>query len=308
MAAELSVTRLAGSLGAQIHGISLSTPSPTQIEQIQQLLLEHLVLFFPGQHLKPADHIAFGRHFGELEAHPNLDNPFSKDYPEIFELAASHGGLADEWHSDITFAEHPSVMSILNMIECPSVGGDTMWANAYAAYEALSAPLRDLCDGLTALHDAAPHGKRELTFIHPVVRIHPVTQRKSLFVNEHFTRRIVEMSHQESNLLLDYLTRWVASPRFTVRYRWSAGTLAMWDNRCTQHFVLSDFDEQRVIQRVTILGDTPTSNTAPRWEPFSRTENVGATSRYDSQLNKHLGRGGMTLESNARQWADKRAS
>ncbi len=305
MHSETSITRLAGSLGAEVRGISLAEPSAADIVRVKDLLAEHMVLFFPGQHLKPAQHIALGSHFGVLEAHPNLDNPFSREYPEIFELAASHGGLADEWHSDISFSEHPSIMSILNMIQCPSVGGDTMWANANAAYEALSAPMRDLCDGLTALHDAAPHGKRQITYIHPVVRIHPVTRKRCLFVNEHFTRRIVEMSHQESNLLLDYLTRWVASPRFTVRYRWSTGTIAMWDNRCTQHFVLSDFDEQRIIQRVTILGDTPASPTAPRWEPYTRTENVGATSRYDSQLNRHLGRDAMTLESNARQWAEK---
>jgi len=303
MANKLSITRLAGSLGAEIRGVSLGQPEPEVLEQVSAALLEHLVLFFPEQHLTPEQHIAFGRHFGKLEAHPNLNNPFTKDYPEIFELAASHGGLADEWHSDITFEKHPSIMSILNMIQAPAVGGDTMWASAYAAYEALSAPLRDLCDGLTALHDAAPHGRRDMTFIHPVVRVHPVTGRKSLFVNEHFTRRIVEMSHQESAHLLDYLTRWVATPRFTVRYRWQSGTVAMWDNRCTQHFVLSDFDEQRIIQRVTIVGDTPEAASPPRWAPFVRTENVGATSRYDNQLQRTLGKQVATLEDNAKEAA-----
>jgi len=303
MANKLSITRLAGSLGAEIRGVSLGQPGPELLEQVSAALLEHLVLFFPEQHLTPEQHIAFGRHFGSLEAHPNLNNPFTKDYPEIFELAASHGGLADEWHSDITFEEHPSIMSILNMIQAPAVGGDTMWASAYAAYEALSAPLRDLCDGLTALHDAAPHGRRDMTFIHPVVRVHPVTGRKSLFVNEHFTRRIVEMSHQESAHLLDYLTRWVATPRFTVRYRWQSGTVAMWDNRCTQHFVLSDFDEQRIIQRVTIVGDNPEAASPPRWAPFVRTENVGATSRYDNQLQRTLGKQVATLEDNAKEAA-----
>jgi len=301
MANEISITRLAGSLGAEVRGVSLADPPSTLIEQVSDALLEHLVLFFPDQHLTPEQHIAFGRHFGTLEAHPHLNNPFSKDYPEIFELAASHGGLADEWHSDITFAKHPSIMSVLNMIQAPSVGGDTMWASAYAAYEALSAPLRDLCDGLTALHDAAPHGRRDMTFIHPVVRVHPVTGRKCLFVNEHFTRRIVELSHQESAHLLEYLTRWVASPRFTVRYRWQTGTLAMWDNRCTQHFVLSDFNEQRIIQRVTIVGDTPEPATPPRWAPYVRTENVGATSRYDNQLQKTLGQLTRSLEDNAKE-------
>ncbi|MFK7965943.1 MAG: TauD/TfdA dioxygenase family protein [Burkholderiaceae bacterium] len=300
MTSDLSITRLSGSLGAEVRGVSLKQPASDLIEQITEALLEHLVLFFPEQHLSPEQHVAFGRHFGTLEAHPNLNNPFTKDYPEIFELAASHGGLADEWHSDITFEKHPSIMSILNMIQAPAVGGDTMWASAYAAYEALSAPLRDMCDGLTALHDAAPHGRRDMTYIHPVVRVHPVTGRKCLFVNEHFTRRIVELSHQESEHLLAYLIRWVATPRFTVRYRWQAGTVAMWDNRCTQHFVLSDFDEQRIIQRVTIVGDTPEGAVSPRWSPYVRTENVGATSRYDNQLQKALGKRAATLEDNAK--------
>jgi taurine dioxygenase len=190
------------------------------------------------------------------------------------------------------------MMSILNMIECPAVGGDTMWANTAAAYDALSAPLRDLCDGLTALHDATPHGKPETNAIHPVVRTHPVTGRKSLFVNEHFTRRIVELSHEESELLLGHLARWIVQPRFCVRYRWQNGTIAIWDNRCTQHFVVGDFDEQRIIQRVTVMGDKPESEEAPRWEPYTRQQVVGATSRYDQQLNEALGREALTLESN----------
>ncbi|MGI9319146.1 MAG: TauD/TfdA dioxygenase family protein [bacterium] len=298
MNTELQINRLSGSLGAEIHGLGLVDAGEEEVATIKTLLLEHQVLFFPDQFLSVDDHVSFGRHFGDLESHPHLNNPFTA-HPEIFELAASHGGVADEWHSDITFQSHPSILSILNMVKCPEVGGDTLWASASAAYEALSAPLQNLCDGLTALHDAAPHGKPEITAIHPVVRIHPDTGRKSLFVNEHFTRRIVEMSHRESKMLLEYLVAWVASPRFSVRYRWNEGAIAIWDNRCTQHFVLSDFDQQRVIQRVTIAGDIPESDEAPRWEPFVRTEKQGATSRYDQQLNDHLGRQVITLESNA---------
>lgn len=293
------VKRLSGSLGAEVHGFALADVDTLQIAAIRKLLLEHQVLFFPQQFLDTDQHVAFGRHFGVLESHPNLQNPFTR-HSEIFELAASHGGVADEWHSDISFQPSPSILSVLNMIKCPEVGGDTMWASTYAAYESLSAPLRDLCDGLTALHDAAPHNKPEITAVHPVVRIHPETGRKSLFVNEHFTRRIVELSHQESRLLLDYLVRWVASPRFTVRYRWSEGTIAIWDNRCTQHFVLNDFNEERIIQRVTVTGDSPASDCAPQWEPWVRSENVAATSRYDQQLNDHLGRQVVTLASNAK--------
>lgn len=294
---KLSVTRLAGSLGAEIQGLPLQNLGGDQVETIKDLLHEHLVLFFPEQFLDIDAHVALGQHFGPLDSHPNLNNPFTK-HDQVFELAASHGGLADEWHSDISFSPNPSVMSILNMIECPAVGGDTMWASAYAAYEALSPPMQDLCEGLTALHDAAPHGSPEISTIHPVVRLHAVTGRKALFVNQHFTRRIVEMSHEESKVLLEYLIRWIASPRFTVRYRWQQGTIAMWDNRCTQHFVLSDFSEQRVIQRVTVMGDTPEGAAAPRWEPYVRTETMGATSRYDQQLSDYFGREIVTLGSN----------
>lgn len=291
------VTRLSGSLGAEVRGLPLKDTDSEQAAIVRDLLMEHQVLFFPDQHLTVDQHIAFGRYFGELEGHPNLDNPFS-DQPEIFELVATRGGIADEWHSDITFQKQPSVMAILNMVKCPEVGGDTMWSNMVKAYDELSAPLQEMCEGLTALHDATPHGKPESMTIHPVVRVHPVTRRKSLFVNEHFTRRIVELSHEESDHLLAYLTRWATNPRFTVRYRWSEGTIAMWDNRCTQHYVLNDFDEERIIQRVTVMGDEPEAASPPRWEPYVRDRHAGASSRYDRQLNKFLRRKEEGLEVN----------
>ncbi len=297
MTQEIQVVRQSGSLGAEIRGVALAGAGASLAETVSDLLTEHLVLFFPKQHLSESEHLAFARNFGALEGHPNLNNPFSESN-EIFELAATQGGIADEWHSDITFAEHPSILSILNMVRCPEVGGDTMWANMYKAYEELSEPLRELCEGLTALHDADPHGKADQTSIHPVVRVHPVTGRKSLFVNEHFTRRIVELSHEESRMLLGYLTRWVANPRFTVRYRWSEGTIAMWDNRCTQHFVINDFDEERVIQRATVMGDIPQAARPPRFPPHVRSGKAGASSRHDRQLNRHLGRIEQNLESN----------
>ena len=297
MLETLSVNRLAGSLGAEITGVDLSTLSGSDVSVIEQLLYEHLVLFFPGQSLNTDQHVAFGGLFGPLDSHPNLANPFNR-HPQVFELAASHGGVADEWHSDLSFSANPSVMSILNMIECPAVGGDTLWASTYAAFESLSPPLQALCEGLTALHDATPHGQPEVCAIHPVVRIHPVTKRRSLFVNEHFTRRIVQLSHEESQCLLTYLTQLIASHRFTVRYKWRKGTIAMWDNRCTQHYVLSDFHEQRIINRVTVMGDVPEGSCKPKWEPYVRARNSGATSRYDSQLNNVLNREVITLESN----------
>jgi len=285
---SLEVTRLSGSLGAEIRGIRLAEAGPPDAEQIESLLAEHLVLFFPDQHLTPDEHVAFGRLFGKLEAHPNLS--MDTERPEFFELRAEGGAgaIADEWHSDLSCEASPSVLAILHMKKCPAFGGDTLWANMYKAYDELSPPLKELCEGLTALHDASPHYKPENRAIHPVVRIHPVTRRKSLFVNEHFTRRIVELSHAESDVLLRYLTRWASSTRFTVRYHWTEGTIAMWDNRCTQHHVLNDFEGERVIQRVTVMGDDPQGVGAPRWEPFRAA--ASAANWHDGPLRTFLSR------------------
>ena len=285
--ADWTVTRLAGALGAEIHGPNISNISAEEIEAIKALLLEHLVIFLPDQSPSQLDHVAFGRHFGTLEGHPNL-NKDSNALPEIFELQASAGGVADEWHTDLTFQEKPALMSILHMVTCPATGGDTMWTSLYAAYDELSEPMKMLCDNLTALHDALPHNHPEQTAIHPVVRVHPLTGRKALYVNEHFTRRIVEMNATESEALLAYLTRWVTHPRFTIRYHWQPGTIGIWDNRCTQHFVLNDFAGERVIQRVTVMGDEVEAANPPRFEPWIRDGRLSATSRHDRQLYMHL--------------------
>ena len=284
---ELQVTRLTGALGAEVGGLSLAKVNHADVGTIEDLLTEHLVLFFPDQHLSAHEHLAFGRHFGPIGGHPNKTHENLSDHPEIFEQSTlqSGGRVAEEWHSDLSCEAEPSVMAILQMQECPAVGGDTMWANMYLAFEELSPPMRELCEGLTALHDAHTHNRSDKMTVHPVVRVHPVTGRKSLFVNEVFTRRIVEMSAAESDVLLTYLTRWATSPRFTVRYHWSKGTVAMWDNRCTQHSVLNDFGEVRVAQRVTVMGDKPVGN-QPRWEPFVQpNRSVG---RHDRQLRDFL--------------------
>lgn len=269
-----------------MRGVDIARADAKDVERIKALLLEHLVLFFPDQSMSIDEHVAFGRHFGQLEGHPNLKNPFT-DHPELFELAASHGGTADEWHTDLTFQEEPALLSILRMVKCPPTGGDTLWSSLYAAYEGLSAPMRDLCDGLTALHDATPHKRPDRVAVHPVVRVHPQTERRALYVNEHFTRRIVELCAAESDTLLHYLTNHVKSPQFTVRYRWSENTVAIWDNRCTQHAVLNDFDSERIIQRVTVTGDRPVGN-PPRWSPAIRTDRISAATRHDWQLYSYL--------------------
>ena len=284
---DWKVTRLAGALGAEITGFNLAGASGQDIDKVKALLLEHKVIFFPGQSIDIEEHVALGRQFGQIESHPNLKNPFTQ-HPEVFELAATHGGVADEWHTDITFQESPSMMSILHMVKCPEVGGDTMWTSLSQAYDELSDPMRSLCEGLSALHDAHPHNRPQDMAVHPVVRVHPETGAKALYVNEHFTRRIVEMNATESRVILDYLTEWVKSPRFTVRYKWTPGTIAFWDNRCTQHFVLNDFEGERIIQRVTVMGDVVKGAAAPQWEPWVRDGRASATTRLDRQLNSYM--------------------
>ena len=281
------VRRLAGALGAEVHGPDIGNVSPEDIEAIKSILLEHMVIFLPDQSPTVEAHINFGRHFGDLEGHPNLSSDTGLP-PELFQLQASEGGVADEWHTDLTFQEQPALMSILHMVECPDTGGDTLWTSLYAAYDELSDPMKSMCNGLTALHDALPHNRPEEMTIHPVVRVHPATGKKALYVNEHFTRRIVEMSSTESEMLLSYLTRWVSHPRFTVRYHWRPGTIGIWDNRCTQHCVLNDFEGERIIQRVTVVGDQVEGNGAPQWQPWLRDGRLSATSRHDRQLYMHL--------------------
>ena len=282
-----TVRRLTAALGAEITGIRLAEADAADAAEITRLLHEHKVIFFPDQHMSADEHIAFGRHFGQLEGHPNLKERTPEDHPELFRLAASEGGIADEWHTDLTFLEQPALMSILNMKICPEVGGDTMWSSLTAAYDGLSAPLQDLCDGLSALHDAHPHDRADRMHIHPVVRTDPETGKKALYVNEHFTRRIVEMSGQESDHLLAYLTNWVKQPPFTVRYHWTAGTIGIWDNRFTQHYVVNDFVGERVIERVTVMGDrVPAAK--PRWKPYPETAGLSAMTRHDRQLIRHM--------------------
>lgn len=282
-----TVRRLAGVIGAEITGPDVRNPTAETIAGIRELLLEHLVIFLPDQAPSPTEHVNFARHFGTLEGHPNLGGGEGLP-PEIFQLSASEGGIADEWHTDITFEASPPLMSVLHLVKCPEYGGDTMWSSLYAAYDALSAPMKALCEGLTALHDALPHNRPDKMTIHPVVRRHPETGRKALYVNSHFTRRIVELRAAESDLLLGYLTRWIASERFTVRYQWRPGSIGIWDNRCTAHYVLNDFVGERVIQRATIMGDRVEGAAAPRWQPAVGVERLSAANRHDQQLFNYL--------------------
>jgi taurine dioxygenase len=295
MSSIMLARKLTPTIGAEVTNFNITTATSNDIQQLKQLLLESHVLFLPNQpaSMSVEDHINFGRNFGVLQGHPNLSKAVNESYPEIFELRASKGGVANEWHTDLTFQKNPAKMSILRMLKCPTVGGDTMWCNLEAAFQALSKPMQDLLEKLTALHDAHPHNKPEVTAIHPVVRVHPQTGRKSLYVNEHFTRRIVELTQPESKTILEWLTKHIADPRFNIRYQWTPNTIAIWDNTCTQHCVLNNFDgEERHIQRVTIAGDVVvgSNKNLPIYKPSLSGIRAGAQSRHDRQLFLHYKR------------------
>jgi taurine dioxygenase len=263
---ELDVRPLTGSCGAEVHGVDLTTLDAEEWDAMYSACLEHLVLFFPGQSLDADAHVALGRRFGEPEIHPFITKR-DDDHPEIVVLDTVGRG-ADLWHTDVTFSPTPPMASILQMIVNPPRGGDTIFTNQYLALETLSDPMRDLLEGLTAVHTAAVFGHREQEATHPVVRTHPDTGRKSLFVNRTFTSHIVELRREESDALLGQLYAWSEQPAFQCRYRWDLGTVGIWDNRCTQHYAIPDYSERRVIERVTVIGDAPRGGPA-RWAPFT---------------------------------------
>jgi taurine dioxygenase len=272
------VTPASGALGAEVRGVDFEELSDAHFKRLHALLLEYLVLFFPdAADLSPGAHKAFGRRFGELEIHPFL--PKLDGHPEIVVLDSDQGAKADVWHTDVTFSPSPPIASILQIVRCPPSGGDTMWSNQYLAYEAVSQPLRDLLDGLTALHQFThPDGSFRSEAEHPMVREHPETGRRSLYVNRMFTTRIPQLSRGESDLLLNRLFALSERPERTCRYRWVPGAMALWDNRATQHFAVNDYTERRLGQRVTILGDKPQGN-EPRWAHHTDTESIAAVTR-----------------------------
>ena len=277
----LTVRPLAGALGAEIAGVDLARPlDDATFAEIHAALLDHLVIFFRDQRLTPEQHIAFGKRFGELHVHPYIPN--LEGYPEIIKLRSAENGpgemayQSNTWHTDLTYSAEPPLASILYGVVVPEAGGDTMWNNLYAAYENLSPTFRNLVDGRTAVHnivtsmpadfmeqDWAPNQLKRLQEMtppveHPVVRTHPETGRKCLFVNRNFTSHIADLSRTESDGLLQILYAHIEQPEFAVRFHWREGSLAMWDNRCTQHYALTDYRSLRVMHRVTVCGDRPT--------------------------------------------------
>lgn len=279
---QLAITPLGASIGAEVRGVSLAELGDDGFAAIHEALLTHLVLFFPDQHLDPEAHIEFATRWGQPEIHPFIPK-LDDDHPEIVVLRAENGFVADVWHTDCTFESSPPPCSVLNAHVVPDCGGDTMWSNMYLAYERLAEPMKAMLDGLTAINTAANYGNPDTRAEHPVVRVHPETGRRCLFVNEQFTKRIVQLSREESKALLEFLFVHASSTHFTCRYQWSPGTIAVWDNRCTQHCVVNDFEGERVISRVTILGDddpAPTFASAP-WPLFEYGRTSAAASGLD---------------------------
>ena len=270
---RIQVRRLAGALGAELSGVDLTQPldDPT-IKEIQDAWMEHQVLFLRDQHVTRSQHKEFARRFGDLHVHPVLPSLEDEGHPEIVVLE-SHEKVpfvADAWHSDVTFERRPPMGSVLRAKIAPEYGGDTMWSSMYAAWEALSDAMQRLLSGLRAVHDGGFFNyvarddaqKRELAkdqrAVHPVVRTHQVTGRKALFVNATFTKSIEGMKPAESKALLAFLYEHLSQPDFTVRFQWRTDSIAMWDNRCTQHRVLRDrIEAHRRMERVTIVGDVP---------------------------------------------------
>ncbi|MGH7289400.1 MAG: TauD/TfdA dioxygenase family protein, partial [Myxococcota bacterium] len=247
---ELELRPVAGALGAEVAGVDLARLDDATFAKLHAAWLEHQVLFFREQALSPEEHKAFGRRFGALQIHPFLHSRRDEGHPEIvvLESDAERPYLAAGWHSDVTFAPEPPMASILRAVEAPPFGGDTLWSSMYAAYEALSDTMQRLLSGLSAIHDTSktfsrgaypaekhPDAAQVPRAEHPVVRTHPETGRKGLFVNSAFTRRIAGMHRGESDALLGFLYEHVATPEFSCRFHWEKDSIALWDNRCTQH-------------------------------------------------------------------------
>ena len=281
---RIEVRPIAGALGAEIAGVDLAADlDNSAMAEIRQAFFDHAVVFFLDQQLTPEQHIAFARRFGEIDINKFFEQ--LEGYPEIAQvrkepLDTQNGGGG--WHTDHSYDAAPAMGSMLYARELPALGGDTLFASMYAAYEALSPGMRRMLAGLRAVHSGARafgpdahanNAGREAQFKlseialaeveHPVVCTHPDTGRKYLYVNGGFTLRFSEMTEAESLPLLLFLYRHAARPEFTCRYRWQPGTLAFWDNRCTQHFAVNDYHgERRLLHRITIAGAPPIAGAA----------------------------------------------
>lgn len=268
---SLDIRPMTPAIGAEILDIDLGAGNiADRIPEIRAALLKYGVIFFRDQDLTQEQHIAFARHFGDLEVHPAT--PKDQPNPEVLRIA--HGpksrGQENNWHSDVTWREKPSLGSILLAREVPDCGGDTLFANMHLAYERLSDGMKRMCEGLTAVHDIARVFASRLDkapadlhekfppMRHPVLRTHPETGETVIYVNTAFTSHIEGLSAEESRWLLDHLYATAKDVEIQCRFRWKAGSIAFWDNRVCQHLAVSDyFPARRVMERVTVAGDKP---------------------------------------------------
>lgn len=271
---DFKIAPLTATLGAEIKGLSLADASPEQSKAIRAALLEHHVLVFRDQALDELGHLAFARSIAEIQPPPVPTRHGGSPEINVLDQTQPKGDGADLWHNDNTYLECPPMGSVLRAVMIPSVGGDTCFANMFAAYDALSAPIREMIDDLDAVHDltnqlrkAVGRGnstldieatrKRFPPVVHPLVRVHPESGRKALFANSNATVSIVGLTRAESDLLLRLLFEHVYSPAFQCRVRWQVDTVVLFDNRCVQHFAVPDYHDRRIMHRITLAGDRP---------------------------------------------------
>jgi taurine dioxygenase len=279
---HIEVTKIAGAMGAEIDGVDLSkTLDDAVLAEIRAALLDNLVIFFRNQSLTPDTQLAFARRWGDIHLHPFKEGmPSHPEVLEIVKTPSDKKNFGGDWHSDQMFSPRPAMGTILYAKEVPSAGGDTLFANLYLAYESLSDGMRRMLDGLRALsigdkfrsHDGKSRkdfyadklsmktrdpGEEQTNSVHPLIRTHPETGRKALYIGGH-VHAFEDMTEAESRPLIDFLMDHATRPEFTCRFRWQTGSLAFWDNRCTQHFAINDYPaETRIMHRITVKGDAP---------------------------------------------------
>ncbi|WP_373084632.1 TauD/TfdA dioxygenase family protein [Sneathiella sp.] len=272
--ADLQIRRLSPALGAEISGVDLGAfVDDATFSAIHDALMEHQVIFFRDQDMSVERHLELAKRFGTPTYSKKLPKYDGNDYVSLIQSNGSTINVGGRWHTDNTDFKAPPMGAVLLCEETPSLGGDTLFANMYAAYDSLSEGLRRHLDTLVAQHDNSLVALRfaGTEFVgdgdkgmsvgpaveHPVVRVHPVTGRRALYVNSSYTRRILGVPPTESEHLLNMLMAHVMTPDFQVRFEWQPGSVAIWDNRCTQHYAPNDYTEPRRMRRVQIDGDVP---------------------------------------------------
>lgn len=271
---SLEIKPIAGALGAEIHGVDLSDAiDDITFQQIHRALLDHCVIFFRDQHITPDQQLTFAKHWGDIHLHPHIQG--LKETPEVFEIVKKEDDvhtLGGEWHTDQMFTATPVRATMLYAKQVPPKGGDTLFSNAYLAYETLSDGMKDMLSGLRTVNTYNIKKKRAAAMQvndaneappeveHPLIRTHNETGRKALYLSyKGITKRIAGMTDAESEPLLSYLRNHATRPEFTCRFRWEEGSLAIWDNRCVQHLAINDYHGyRRTMHRITINGE-PTS-------------------------------------------------